>query len=90
MTLGLGWTLWVVCTACSPLEAYWDANIEPVSCHPQSYWLANNYIHIGTAFLVVLLPIPVVWGLQVRLRQKLLLLCLFAMGFGYVSFTFPS
>ena len=72
--------LYVIFTACIPLEAFWDRSI-PGNCHSQAWWLSNQYTHIATDIIIFLLPIPVVWTLQVRWRQKLVLVGIFAMGF---------
>lgn len=79
------WTVYVIFTACVPLQAFWDMTIHGATCHPQSFWLANNYMHIITDILIFILPIPVVWSLRVRTRQRILLLGVFALGFLYVG-----
>ncbi len=78
------WVGYVIFSACTPLAAFWDTSISPATCHPQAYWLSNQYLFITTDFLIFFLPIPVVWRLKIRWSQKLLLLFLFAMGFLYV------
>ncbi|OAA63522.1 hypothetical protein SPI_03685 [Niveomyces insectorum RCEF 264] len=85
------WVLYVIFSACTPLAAFWDPALAAAgpdassssgsSCHPQVYWLSNQYLLIATDFLVFLLPLPVVWTLKVRRRQKILLVFLFALGF---------
>ncbi|CAK7199424.1 hypothetical protein SEUCBS139899_002104 [Sporothrix eucalyptigena] len=75
------WMLYVIFTACTPLQAFWDSTIVGATCHPQAYWLANQYQLIATDFLIFLLPLPVVWRLKVRPGQKILLVFVFAMGF---------
>ncbi|CAK7218925.1 hypothetical protein SBRCBS47491_003671 [Sporothrix bragantina] len=75
------WMTYVIFTACTPIQAFWDFTIVGATCHPQIYWLANQYQLIATDFLIFLLPLPVVWRLKVRPGQKLLLVFIFAMGF---------
>ncbi|KAL1894399.1 hypothetical protein Sste5346_005901 [Sporothrix stenoceras] len=75
------WMLYVIFSACTPLRAFWDMTIVGATCHPQAYWLANQYQLIATDFMIFLLPLPVVWRLKVKPGQKILLVFVFAMGF---------
>lgn len=77
------WTLYTVLTACKPLTAFWHydpAAVLPPECRPVSDWLINTGLHIGTDFLMYLLPLPVVLSLRVPLRQKLALYGVMALG----------
>ncbi|KAK0666441.1 hypothetical protein QBC41DRAFT_230510 [Cercophora samala] len=81
LTNGL-WTLSTVVTACLPLAAFWDKAAHPNAyCHPQSFWLGNTGLHIGTDILLYILPLPVIVNLQMRPRQKAMLCGVFALGF---------
>ncbi|KAK4201993.1 hypothetical protein QBC40DRAFT_252502 [Triangularia verruculosa] len=81
LTNGL-WTLSTVVTACLPLAAFWDKTSYPNAyCHPRNFWLGNTGLHIGTDILLYVLPLPVIVNLQVKLRQKLVLYGIFALGF---------
>ncbi|KAK0739394.1 hypothetical protein B0T21DRAFT_436214 [Apiosordaria backusii] len=81
ITNGL-WTLSTVVTACLPLAAFWDRTSYPNAyCHPRSFWLGNTGLHIGTDILLYVLPLPVIVNLQVKLRQKMVLYGIFALGF---------
>lgn len=72
-------------TLCIPLEAFWDPSV-PGHCHsaPVYLWLAIGF-HIGTDFLIFLLPIPVVVRMMAPLGQKIMLLLIFALGFLYAT-----
>ena len=74
---GLG----TVLTTCIPLAAFWDFSIRPTFCHPQDVWWANTSLNIATDFLIFLIPLPVIWQLQMPSRQKTLLLVIFALAF---------
>ena len=84
------WNFYVIFSACSPIQAYWDPSVQGASCHEQAYWLSNSGLLISTDFLVFFLPIPVVLRLKMRTAQKVLVLALFSMGFLYVSKQSPS
>ena len=74
------WVFYVIFSACTPIEAFWDISIRLATCHPQAYWLSNQGLIIVTDCLVFLLPMPVVWPLKMRMTQKVLVLFLFSMG----------
>ncbi|KAK1749929.1 hypothetical protein QBC47DRAFT_395237 [Echria macrotheca] len=75
------WGLCVAFTLCIPLEAYWDPTVHGV-CHGASYMWALIGLHVGTDFLIFLIPIPVVLSMMaLSKRQKLGLVLLFALGF---------
>ncbi|ORY71470.1 uncharacterized protein BCR38DRAFT_10867 [Pseudomassariella vexata] len=67
-------------TACIPLNKYWDLDTEGY-CHPTGVWWYNTGFLIGTDFLIFLLPMPVLIGLRMPMRQKWELLGVFAIGF---------
>ncbi|KXX73942.1 hypothetical protein MMYC01_209435 [Madurella mycetomatis] len=75
------WTLITVATACTPLQAFWDPTLPNATCRPSAYWFANTGLHIGTDILLYVLPLPVIINLQVKLRQKLALYSVLALGF---------
>lgn len=75
------WVVSSVLTACIPLQAFWDISIKGAYCHPQSVWWANTGLNMATDYLIFILPIPVIWSLNLPQRQKMLLVGVFALGF---------
>lgn len=76
------WTFVTVMTACLPLHAFWDRTSAPDAwCRPLVWWYANTGLHIATDVLLYVLPLPVIVNLQVKLRQKIALYAVFALGF---------
>jgi hypothetical protein len=75
------WYLISIFTVCIPLQSYWDITVQPTFCWPQTVFWLNIGLHMFTDFVVVLLPMPVIFRLRIRWQQKLLLYCLFAFGF---------
>lgn len=74
-------------TLCIPLQAVWDPSVSG-NCHstPVYMWLAIGF-HIGTDFLIFLLPIPVVLRMMVPMDQKIMLLVVFALGLLYAAWS---
>lgn len=71
----------LVLTACIPLTAYWDSNVQATYCHSTDAYYAILGIQLGTDFLIFLLPLPVIWSMRAPRDQKLMLLMLFSFGF---------
>ena len=54
------WFIVSVCTACMPLEAFWDWSLffkGPVYCQPANLWWANAGLHISSDLVVMALPV---------------------------------
>lgn len=85
MALVVVWTIAqivIVLTACLPIASNWDPNIEG-SCTipPQIQFLMNSIGNIVTDVIILVLPLPVVWRLELRRPQKLMLIGIFCLGF---------
>ncbi|KAL8689065.1 MAG: hypothetical protein Q9218_005173 [Villophora microphyllina] len=69
--------------ACQPLSAFW----EPLAAYPHhcidegNYMLSFGIITIFLDFAILLLPIPLVMGLQLSRKQRIAVLTLFGLGF---------
>ena len=73
------YTLYVVLTACNPLTAFWSYD-PTATCRPDRDWYINTGLHIGTDFMLYILPLAVVISLRVNLRQKLALYGVMLLG----------
>ena len=67
---------------CVPLQAVWDPRIKG-KCfqHQIVMWYVNAIAHIVFDFAIIVMPLPIVWRLQLPLGQKLLLSGIFGLGF---------
>lgn len=74
-------------TACIPLNAFWDGNVQATYCHSNEVYYALTGLQIGTDFLIFLLPLPVVWSIRAPKDQKIVLTIVFS--FGFLSVTLP-
>ncbi|KAK4183398.1 hypothetical protein QBC35DRAFT_114423 [Podospora australis] len=78
------WLVVSVCTACIPLEAFWNWSLfwtQHVYCQPINLWWANAALHIVSDLVVMALPMPVLSSLKLPRRQKYALVGVFALGF---------
>jgi hypothetical protein len=65
---------------CSPLARAFDKSI-PGSCIDNSqFWYANAGFSIATDIVILLLPMPLVYGLQIPVGQKVALAGVFCLG----------
>ncbi|KAK4167113.1 hypothetical protein QBC43DRAFT_204245 [Cladorrhinum sp. PSN259] len=78
------WQVISVCTACVPLEAFWNWSLfwtEKVYCQPGNIWWASAALHIACDLVIMALPMPVLSALKLPRRQKYALVGVFALGF---------
>ncbi|KAL5604355.1 hypothetical protein BROUX41_002327 [Berkeleyomyces rouxiae] len=66
---------------CIPIRGFWDASVK-ASCiptYPQVYINASG--NVITDVMILILPLPAIWRLNVPSGQKRALLCIFSLGF---------
>ncbi|KAJ5984037.1 hypothetical protein N7481_006136 [Penicillium waksmanii] len=59
----------------------WDTSLKGHCIQTQPFYFALGGTSIALDFIIIALPLPVLWKLQLRIRQKVLLVALFALGF---------
>jgi len=66
---------------CLPIQALWDPNVHG-QCMPfLPAFFAPAVINMVTDFGIFILPLPAIKSLQLPLRQKIMLFCIFGLGF---------
>ncbi|KAF4432314.1 Satratoxin biosynthesis SC1 cluster protein 4 [Colletotrichum fructicola] len=66
---------------CIPLEAVWDHKIESKCIKNIAIiWYFNGTFNIVTDFIIITLPIPKIWQLQMPRTQKVVLVGVFMLG----------
>lgn len=85
MAVIVAWSTMVVLTAfllCRPLAFNWDPTIPGGKCGNQpATFIAVGALNIATDLLVLCLPIPMVWKLQIPRANKIALSGVFGVGF---------
>lgn len=66
---------------CRPLAKYWDPLLSGVCEDPIASIVALSSCNVATDLIIVLLPMPMVWGLQMPIQRKVELTIVFALGF---------
>ncbi|OLN86240.1 hypothetical protein CCHL11_04143 [Colletotrichum chlorophyti] len=83
---------WVICITflfifiCVPVQKLWYPDIPGRCINQVATWIANAASTIFTDLLILLLPLPQVWKLQLRNAEKIALTFAFGLGF-FVVFT---
>ncbi|KAJ2905317.1 uncharacterized protein MKZ38_005830 [Zalerion maritima] len=67
-------------TACVPIQKFWDWSVDG-HCHPDTVWWTNVYGNIISDFLISLTPLPIIFTINLPIRQKIGLCFVFLVGF---------
>ncbi|KAL8634829.1 MAG: hypothetical protein Q9228_007614, partial [Teloschistes exilis] len=84
----VSWSLITILLAifsCRPVRASWDLKVrmDPKTvCYPKAYDVENIYgfCNVITDVVLIIMPIPLVWKMQVNLKKKLGVAMVFATG----------
>lgn len=68
---------------CSPIEKQWKPS-TPGHCHPNTVlWLSSAIPSVGIDLILLLLPLPMLWRLQMAKSRKILIMTVFACGYRF-------
>lgn len=76
---GIGITV-TLALFCHPIEAFWDSNVKGQCLDLQKFTYFTNISNLITDFWIFLMPVPVIWHLQLQTKKKLLLSLIFCIG----------
>ncbi len=69
---------------CRPLSKAWDP-VQPGVCENTTETLiALSSCNMAVDLIIILLPMPMVWGLQMATKRKIEITIIFSLGFLYV------
>ncbi|KAK0747043.1 hypothetical protein B0T18DRAFT_326855 [Schizothecium vesticola] len=69
---------------CTPVALAWDASVDGHCIDLPKFFIFNGVVALLTDLLVLVLPLPLVWGLQLPFSQKLALIPVFGIGIAIV------
>ena len=79
----VGWSFAAICATifqCVPIEGSWNRS-TPARCIDQDiFWVAYAVLNILTDVMVLALPLPQIFKLQLKLRGKVMLSGIFLLG----------
>ena len=84
----IAWALSIILEAfllCRPLAYNWDSTIEGVCGNRSKVYISAGALNVVTDFMVMALPIPHIFGLQLRIKKKLGLVLMFSLGLLFVT-----
>ncbi|KAI0128286.1 hypothetical protein BJ170DRAFT_322745 [Xylariales sp. AK1849] len=65
---------------CSPVPRAWDKEIPGICIDNGKFWFANSGFSIATDIIILVIPMPLVYTLQIPRVQKIALVIVFALG----------
>lgn len=76
-----GAAIFIACgLQCRPLRAYWDQTVDGKCFDGQLFIIVNQVFNVVMDFVILGLPVPMIWNLQRHWRDKLALNGVFAIG----------
>lgn len=72
--------VFVVIFQCYPIEANWDPTVSGQCVNYGDFVLVNGVLNILSDFIILCLPLPILWRLQVSTNQKWVLSGMFLLG----------
>lgn len=75
--IGITITLFLVCR---PLRAYWDSTVEGTCLTIVTFTYFTNISNLITDIWIFLMPIPMIWRLQLQVKKKVILSVIFCIG----------
>ncbi|KAJ5222882.1 uncharacterized protein N7469_009122 [Penicillium citrinum] len=76
---GLG--IFLACAGqCRPLRAYWDHSVPGKCIDANTFFIVNQAWNVLMDFVILILPVPMIWGLHRCWQDKLALNGVFALG----------
>lgn len=75
--------VWVVLSAflnCIPVATFWDPTVPGHCLKDKELWFSNASLNILTDLAILIIPIPALASLDLPIRQKVGLCCVFALG----------
>ncbi|KAF1844631.1 uncharacterized protein K460DRAFT_95336 [Cucurbitaria berberidis CBS 394.84] len=79
----LAWGIGITVTlflACRPLAAYWDRNVTGKCLVMLTFTYFTNISNLITDIWIFLMPMPMIWHLQLQTKKKMILSLIFCIG----------
>lgn len=83
IALILGWwvaVVLVVIFSCHTITGNWDETIEATCIDSRAFYLGNSIVNILSDVIILVLPVQMVWRLQISRGEKVALTSIFGLG----------
>ncbi|KAL8795742.1 MAG: hypothetical protein Q9195_001793 [Heterodermia aff. obscurata] len=78
--------MFVTIFACRPIRAAWDPSVAGAKCLDLNLaYISQAIMNVITDFVILLLPMPILWGLHLDRNKKLQLIGIFMTGSLYAT-----
>ena len=85
--LNVGWLIGIVVASfflCIPVEASWDQNVQGDCSNQMPVYIGSAISSVAIDFIILLMPLPKIWRLQMSAVKKGGLSLVFLLGYLYV------
>jgi hypothetical protein len=65
---------------CRPLRGYWDKSVGAKCFNEDTFFIVNQAFNVAMDFVILGLPLPIIWGLKRAWQDKLALSGVFTLG----------
>lgn len=65
---------------CRPLALFWDKSLEGKCINSYTFFIVNQVFNVAADFVILGLPLPIVWRLKRTWQERLALSSVFALG----------
>ena len=79
----IAWGIGITVTlflACRPLRAYWDVDVPGKCLVMVTFTYFTNISNLITDIWIFLMPVPMIWHLQLQVKKKMILSLIFCIG----------
>ena len=88
VTVGIGALVVVWCLSvtfsvifeCQPVGSYWQPKLQQHCIDSQKFYWANGISNLLLDVIILCLPVPMIWKLQMSTKRKISLTLVFALG----------
>jgi hypothetical protein len=95
MFLVITWCIAILIVAivqCQPFSYFWNQYVDPTArgrcINIAAFYVGNGAANVITDFIILIIPIPIIWNLQMPIMERLSVLGIFLLGGLYVFFLF--
>lgn len=82
--LNVGWLIFAIVSSifqCTPIDKTWKPDIDGHCINTYEWWMGSAISSVIIDLIILLIPMPILWRLQVRPLRKFLLLGVFICGY---------
>ena len=69
---------------CTPIAKAWNVELQGYCIDNAAWYLSTAAISTVTDFYILLLPVPMIWGLKISLKRRLYLLAAFFLAYSVI------